>query len=120
MLASPLDDGNGLAPSPGWIFAVFFLLGITISAMLVSGIMVNLEFSVPERRPTYVGLANTTAGITSIVAPLLGAWLASSSYQWLFGVGAAINLVALIALHWWVKEPRFAATVQISQVEDNK
>jgi MFS family permease len=109
-----------LAPSPGWIFAVFFLLGITISAMLVSGIMVNLEFSVPERRPTYVGLANTTAGITSIVAPLLGAWLASSSYQWLFGVGAAINLVALIALHWWVKEPRFAATVQISQVEDNK
>ena len=109
-----------LAPSPGWIFAVFFLLGINISALLVSGIMVNLEFSVPERRPTYVGLANTTIGITSMAAPLLGAWLASRSYGWLFGVGTAFNIAALIALHWWVKEPRFAATVQISRAEDGR
>jgi MFS family permease len=107
-----------LAPSPGWVFAVFFLLGITISAMLVSGIMVNLEFCEPQRRPTYVGIANTTVGFASIVAPLLGAWLASLSYGWLFGVGAAANVAALIALHWWVKEPRWAATIAHSQVKD--
>ena len=107
-----------LAPSQGWIFAVFFLLGINVSALLVSGIMVNLEFSAPERRPTYVGIANTTIGITSILAPLLGAWLASHSYEWLFGVGAAISLAALIALHWWVKEPRWAATLETPPTRD--
>ena len=107
-----------LAPSQGWIFAVFFLLGINVSALLVSGIMVNLEFSAPERRPTYVGIANTTIGITSILAPLLGAWLASHSYEWLFGVGTAISLAALIALHWWVKEPRWAATLETPPTRD--
>ena len=107
-----------VAPAPGWIFAVFALLGINTSALLVSGIMVNLEFSPPERRPTYVGLANTAIGIASIVAPLLGAWLATRSYGWLFGVSTAVNVAALVALHWWVKEPRFAETLQLSQLED--
>jgi MFS family permease len=107
-----------LAPSPGWIFAVFFLLGITVAAVLVSGIMVTLEFSSPQRRPTYVGIANTTIGIIGILAPLLGAWLASHSYEWLFGVGAAANLTALIALRWWVKEPRWAPTIEFPQTQD--
>ncbi|MFN2185061.1 MAG: MFS transporter [Anaerolineae bacterium] len=107
-----------VAPAPGWIFAVFALLGINTSALLVSGIMVNLEFSPPERRPTYVGLANTAIGIASIVAPLLGAWLATRSYGWLFGVSTAVNVAALVALHWWVREPRFAETLQLSQLED--
>jgi MFS family permease len=109
-----------VAPTPGWIFAVFALLGINTSALLVSGIMVNMEFSPPERRPTYVGLANTAIGIASMVAPLLGAWLASRSYGWLFGVSAAVNLAALVALHWWVREPRFAETLQLSQLEDSR
>jgi MFS family permease len=107
-----------LAPAPGWVFAVFFLLGISISALLVSGIMVNLEFCEPQRRPTYVGIANTSIGIASILAPLLGAWLASVSYGWLFGVGTVANLAALIALHWWVKEPRWAATIEHPQTMD--
>ena len=109
-----------VAPSPGWIYAVFVLLGINTSALLVSGIMVNMEFSPPERRPTYVGLANTAIGISGMAAPLLGAWLASHSYDWLFGVSAAVSLVALVALHWWVKEPRFAETLQLSQIEDGR
>jgi MFS family permease len=65
-----------------------------------------------------VGLANTAIGIASIVAPLLGAWLATRSYGWLFGVSTAVNVAALVALHWWVREPRFAETLQLSQLED--
>ncbi len=108
-----------LAPAPGWIFAVFFLLGISVGALLVSGIMVNMEFSASERRPTYVGIANTTIGVTAIAAPLLGAWLASIGYGWLFGAGAAANLAALVALHWWVKEPRWASTIEHPIAEDS-
>jgi MFS family permease len=102
-----------LAPGPEWIYAVFFLLGINLGAVLVSGILVTLEFSEPKRRPTYAGIANTTVGLASIIAPLVGAWLAILDYGWLFAVGAAVNLIAALVMHWWVKEPRWAETITL-------
>lgn len=98
-----------LAPSPEWIYAVFFLMGINLSALLVSGILVALEFSDPRRRPTYAGMTNTAVGLVGLVAPLLGAVLAAAGYGWLFAIGAVVNLTALVAMRWWVREPRWAA-----------
>jgi MFS family permease len=97
-----------LAPAPGYMFAVFWLSGITTSALIGSGILVALEFSGPERRPTYAGLANTIVGLVNMAAPLLGAWLALLGYEWVFAVSAAVNLLALVTMHYWVREPRFA------------
>jgi len=97
-----------VAPSPGWQYLVFALLGINSSALIVSGILIVMEFSAPERRPTYVGLANTGTGLVGMVAPLIGAWLAGIGYGWLFAVTAGINLAALAALRWGVQEPRLA------------
>jgi MFS family permease len=74
---------------------------------------VALEFSEPQRRPTYAGMANTTTGLASIFAPLLGAWLAGIDYGWLFAASSAVNLAALIAMHWWVREPRWVAATKI-------
>jgi MFS family permease len=99
-----------LAASPQWAYLVFALLGISSSAVIGSGLLVALEFSTSERRPTYIGLTNSTVGLITVLAPLLGAWLASISYGLLFGLSAAISLGALIALHWWVQEPRWAGT----------
>jgi len=65
-----------LAPSPAWYYAVFALLGSTAGGIMVLGILIVMEFCEPGRRPTYVGLANTGVGLVSMVAPLLGAWLA--------------------------------------------
>jgi MFS family permease len=108
-----------LAPSPAWIPVVFFLLGANLGATLVSGILVALEFSRPERRPTYAGLANTIVGLSNIAAPLFGAWLAGTSYAWVFALSAAINLVGLVAMRWWVREPRWALAAQISISEND-
>jgi MFS family permease len=102
-----------LAPAPGWMFVVFALLGINLSALLVSGILVTLEFSEPQRRPTYVGLANTVVGLVSLVAPLLAAGLAEIGYAWVFACSAAVSLVAYIVMRWWVREPRWAPAVQV-------
>jgi MFS family permease len=106
-----------LAPSPAWMPAVFVLLGIGFGAMLVSGILVSLEFSEPERRPTYTGLANTIVGLSNMCAPLLGAWLAATGYGWVFGLGTAANLGGLVAMRWWVREPRWLAPRSISAIE---
>ncbi|MGD8855168.1 MAG: MFS transporter [Chloroflexota bacterium] len=97
-----------LAPEAGYYFLVFFLLGITEGATIVSGILVVMEFCAPEKRPTYAGLANTSVGIVSMAGPLLGTWLAIAGYDWLFVVSAVVSLLALLAMHWWVQEPRFA------------
>ncbi len=96
-----------LAPAPAWYFAVFVLQGIAYAAGLVSGILITLEFCVPERRPTYLGLANTGIGLASVVAPLLGAALAAQSYNLLFALSAGVALLALTLMQSWVKEPRW-------------
>jgi MFS family permease len=105
--------GAWLAPTPEWIYVVFLLQGINLSSMVVSGVLVTLEFCEPERRPTYAGLANTVAGVVNMLAPLLGAWLAGVGYSWVFALSAVAYLVALMAMHWLVKEPRWAPAAQV-------
>jgi MFS family permease len=100
-----------LAPAPEWYLAVFCLIGVNSGALLGSGILIALEFAPTRRRPTYIGLTNTTVGIVNIVAPLLGTWLASVSYSSAFAASAAAGLFALTLMHWWVREPRWASTL---------
>jgi len=102
-----------LAPAADWYYVVFALLGAALGAMLVSGILVSMEFCEPQRRPTYVGLANTAVGLVSVAAPLLGAWLAGVGYNWLFAISACVNLVALVMMRWWVREPRWTNTTEL-------
>jgi len=97
-----------LAPAPGWFFLVFALLGLHSSTIIISGILVVMEFSPAEKRPTYVGLSNTAVGVVSSIAPLLGAGLANIAYSWLFAASAGIALAAFVLMRWWVREPRGA------------
>jgi MFS family permease len=96
-----------LSPSAHWYYVVFALLGIAIGAMIVSGILVIMEFCEPQRRPTYAGLANSSVGLVSVAAPLIGAGLAQVSYSWLFALSALVYALAFVALRWWVREPRW-------------
>ncbi len=95
-----------LAPSPLWYNVVFLLIGMGSGMAIVSGILINLEFSKSENRPTYVGIANTTMGIGSVLAPLVGGFIATVSYNLLFGVSALCSFAALLALWLVVAEPR--------------
>ncbi|MGH2538780.1 MAG: MFS transporter [Candidatus Promineifilaceae bacterium] len=95
-----------LAPGPEWYYLVFGLHGAVVGAILVSGIMIVLEFARPARRPTYTGLTNTSVGLVSTAGPLLGSALALVSYQALFALSALAALAALVAMRWWVREPR--------------
>ena len=96
-----------LAPSVTWFYVVFVLVGIASGAILVSGTLITMEFSAPEQRPTYMGIANTGVGLANAIAPLVGGWLASFSYDWLFAVGAGVNLLAFTLMRWHVREPRW-------------
>lgn len=97
-----------MAPTPVWYYAVFVLLGMAGGSFFVSGILVVLELAAPERRPTYVGLANTSLGVMGLIGPLIGAGLAELGFGWLFAVGALCHLLGLIVLTLRVQEPRDA------------
>ncbi|MCP5100884.1 MAG: MFS transporter [Chloroflexi bacterium] len=96
-----------LAPTPDWYFVVFLLLGMNLGAVIVSGVLIVMEFCAPEKRPTYAGLTNTGVGLISSIAPLIGAWLATIGYGWLFALGCVINVFALLLMRFWVQEPRW-------------
>ncbi len=95
-----------LAPTAGWYYAVFALLGASYGAQLTSGLLMVFEFAEPQRRPTYIGVAGTLVGLVSMAGPLLGAWLAGIDYGLLFAVSAGTSLVAWCAMRWGVQEPR--------------
>ena len=99
-----------LSPTSTWYFAAFVLMGVTSGGVIVSGILVVMEFCLPEKRPTYVGLTNTAVGIISLLAPLVGAGLAAANAGWLFAPSAPFYALSLVALSWWGREPRFEAS----------
>jgi len=94
------------APAAIWYYPVFIFIGMSTGVIIVSGIMITMEFSAPALRPTYIGIANTVAGLGGGVAPLIGGWLAEFSYNWLFVLSACLSLTSLILFRWYVKEPR--------------
>jgi MFS family permease len=96
-----------IAPSPLWFFAIFFLRGAVVAGTFISGISIVYEFTTPENRPTYIGLANTIPGVAASVAPLMGGWLAGAvSYQMMFILAAVIGALGWGLLRFAVHEPR--------------
>ena len=111
---------GGLAASIGYVIAgtatlpllyylVFVLLGVYFSATFVSGLMIVLEFVGPEQRPTYVGITNSIIGAINVVIPMVGGWLATFSYTYLFALSAAAGLLGVLLMWLWVADPRHAA-----------
>ncbi len=96
-----------IAPSPVWMYPVFAGIGGLIALDILSGIALPMEFASPERRPTYIGLANTIPGLFAAISPMIGGWLAAeTSYPMLFVASALLSAGAWALLHWFVREPR--------------
>jgi len=96
-----------VAPTPAWFYAVFFLRGAVMAGTFISGISIVMEFTGPENRPTYIGLANTIPGVAATIAPLIGGWLVGAvNYQWMFILSAIIAAASLGLLRFTVREPR--------------
>jgi len=99
-----------LAPAPVWFYLVFFLRGAALAGLIMSIVMLAMEFSHPDLRPTYIGLSNTLIGVASGIAPLFAGWLAISlDYRWLFALSAGLASLGFCLLRWAVRDPRYLA-----------
>jgi MFS family permease len=95
------------APSLNWMYLVFILSGLANVAYWTIGMAITTEFGNEETRPTYIGLSNTLVAPFTIIAPLLGGWIADSAgFQATFMVSAVGGLVCAGLLYWLVHDPR--------------
>jgi MFS family permease len=95
------------APSTGWLYPVFILSGLANVAYWTTGMAITVEFGSEETRPTYIGLSNTLVAPFTIIAPLIGGWIAETAgFQTTFMVSAVGGLVIAALLFWLVRDPR--------------
>ncbi|HEX7620448.1 MAG TPA: MFS transporter, partial [Anaerolineales bacterium] len=95
------------APTLNWMYLVFILSGLANVAYWTIGMAITTEFGNEETRPTYIGLSNTLVAPFTIIAPLLGGWIADTAgFQATFMVSAVGGLVVAGLLVWLVRDPR--------------
>jgi len=95
------------APHPNWFYGVFVLTGIGNVAVWTTGLAMTLEFGGEQDRPAYIGLANTLVAPSTILAPLIGGWIADQAgYPFTFALSILCGLITLIILFWmrWIEK----------------
>jgi len=98
----------GLAPNLNWFYLVFIGAGIGAIALQNIAAVMTLEFGNQHQRPAYIGLGNTLVAPATIVAPILGGWIADNiNYQTTFWVAAIGGLLTALLLHLEVRDPRY-------------
>ncbi len=94
-------------PTIAWLYPVFVLAGLANVAYWTIGMAITTQFGSEETRPTYIGLSNTLVAPATILAPLLGGWIADAvSFQATFMASAVGGLVIAALLFWLVRDPR--------------
>jgi MFS family permease len=102
------------APSIAWMYPAFILSGLASVAYWTIGMAITVEFGNEETRPTYIGLSNTLVAPATIIAPLIGGWIADAAgFQTTFMVSAVGGVIIAILLLWLVRDPRPRRSVQI-------
>jgi len=98
------------APSLGWFFPIFVLAGFTNVSIWTNGMTMTVDFSSESERPFYIGLAQTLTAPATIIAPLIGGWIADArGFVTTFASSAMLSIVMTAILIFLVKEPRKAA-----------
>jgi MFS family permease len=108
LVAVSLSSGIAwMAPSLNWFYLVFILAGVANVAIWTIGMAMTVEFGTETERPVYIGLSNTLVAPVTILAPILGGWIADTmGFKTTFAISVFAGLLTALVLWWFVKEPR--------------
>jgi MFS family permease len=94
------------ASSIAWFFPIFILSGVTNVSIWTNGMTMATTFSGENERPFYIGLAQTLTAPATIIAPLLGGWIADTKgFVPTFAISAILSVVMIGILLFIVKNP---------------
>lgn len=95
------------APSLAWFFPIFILSGFANVSIWTNGMTMTVDFSGETERPFYIGLAQTLTAPATIIAPLIGGWIADTQgFVLTFALSTVLSIVMMAILFFLVKEPR--------------
>ncbi|HET9589821.1 MAG TPA: MFS transporter [Anaerolineales bacterium] len=98
-----------IAPSLAWFFPIFILSGFANVSIWTNGMTMTVDFSDEVERPFYIGLAQTLTAPATIVAPLIGGWIADTSgFVMTFALSTILSILMMGILFFLVKDPRKA------------
>jgi MFS family permease len=96
-----------MAPSLAWFFPIFILTGFANVSIWTNSMSMTVDFSDEKDRPFYIGLAQTLTAPATMIAPLLGGWIADAQgFIVTFAISGVLSLVMLGILAFIIKEPR--------------
>jgi len=95
------------ASSIVWFFPIFFLTGLANVSIWTIGMAMTVDFSNETERPFYIGLSQTLTAPATIIAPLIGGWIADKSgFIPTFAISTTLSIVMMGILFLLVKDPR--------------
>ncbi len=93
------------ASSVVWFYGIFILAGIASVTLWTVAMAMTVEFGTQAERPLYIGLANTLIAPATLLAPIMGGWLADLfSYPFTFAASAAASILMVAMLHFLVRD----------------
>ncbi len=95
------------AQSINWFYPIFILAGMANVSIWTIGMAVAVQFGSEHERPIYIGLAQTLTAPATIIAPIIGGWIADSvGFIPTFSISTVLSVVMIFILVFLVKDPR--------------
>jgi MFS family permease len=108
-----------LANSINWFFPIFILAGFANVSIWMNGMTMATTFSGENERPFYIGLAQTLTAPATIIAPLLGGWIADAfGFVPTFSISTILSMVMMAILWFVVKDPHQQAITRGSVLRE--
>lgn len=96
-----------MATSINWFYAIFVLAGIANVSIWTIGMTMTVDFASEAERPMYIGLSQTLTAPATIIAPIIGGFVADTfGFTSTFIVSTLLAVVMLGILIFLVKEPK--------------
>jgi MFS family permease len=96
-----------MAPSLAWFFPIFILSGFANVSIWMNGMTMATTFSGETDRPFYIGLAQTLTAPATMIAPIIGGWIADTQgFELTFMLSMILSIVMLGILAFIIKDPR--------------
>ena len=90
-----------------WFYPIFFLAGLANVSIWTIGMVMTVDFGTEAERPVYIGLSQTLTAPATILAPLLGGWIADSAgFIPTFSISIVLSVIVIGTLIFLVKDPR--------------
>lgn len=94
------------APTVDWLYVVFFLVGAYNNTQWTSILALTVQFGSEIDRPYYIGISNTLTGPATLIAPIIGGFLADAvGFGATFGLAIVAAGVCLILTLFFMQDP---------------